>query len=51
MGGEKAHKQSPPESRDNPVKFLFACFFLMCLFFAHKNRYMSDRRGMLRPSS
>ena len=35
LGGEKTHKQnSPPKSRDNPVKILFTCFVFYVFFFA-----------------
>ena len=38
MGEKKAHNKIPPpkKTRDNPVKFLFTCFFSLCVFFAPK---------------
>ena len=37
--GEKKHiSKIPTQSRDNPVKFLFTCFFSLCVFLAPKNQ-------------
>ena len=35
-GREKHINKIPPKSRDNPVKFLFTCFFSLCVCFAPK---------------
>ena len=49
-GGEKTHKQNPPppKSRDNPVEFMFTCFFLYVFLSLPRDPKSAGKDGLLR---